>query len=110
MTTILGFNVPDTPRAQVRTGALVNLSGTGARRILIPSEFYGAYAVDVLIDNTDPVLALTYRINSDQTATKNIPVGGSQPLADTKVVFIEIVTGGTWEIQLNLVPMKDGAA
>lgn len=96
--------MPDVKRSDVPTGEPIQRNGTGAAVIAIYNEFLG-YAVDLTIDNTDPVLALTYRINSRAVATKTVPVGGVASISDAKVVLVEIVSGGTWEVSFNLVPV-----
>ena len=90
-------------RSDLQPGAPANMSGTGPARIPIALLFKGKYAVDIVIDNTDGVLALTYRVNSDAAPVKTVPVGGTISINDTKVVFIQIVAAGAWELSFNLV-------
>lgn len=99
---VFGFQTKKDKRADLPMGQPANFSGTGATRIAVALQFKGMYGVDAIIDNTDPVLPLTYRINSDAAAVKTVPVGGTVSINDNIINFIQIVSGGAWEIAVNL--------
>ena len=107
MVEILGTKIPEIGRAQITPAEPKLLTGTAPQIVHIPSQFSG-YAIDVIINNLDPVGTLTYRINSTNGAFGTISPSGALAASDAKVVLIQIVTGVNWEITFNVVPLPMG--